>query len=796
MNRALCLLVAVVCVSADARPKRRRPPPPPPPPPTAVEAPSSADAGTAEAAQQAPAPAPSAAVATPAVATPAKPASTSARVAVDFQAARGSAPWYAAGLEQMVAKEAGRFSRVSVVGAHTDGGVDVLITGTLDGDRLSYEVHETWTGTKAAAGTLAVGGSNVNSRRVQHQIAELVRPIVSSGGLLDKRPVETEAPDEPAPVTAAAQGDPRVLAAFLAGLALLLAWPPLLLALLLRRKRSGEPLTPSLSPTGERGLFSRAPRRAWAYSAFIAAALFGAGALLLARVDASFPPFVLPLLGGVLWGTLGVLHLQYVCPPISGLGRIRHDALGQTLRAWLTLCALRASALVLWLPLFTLTAFACKQAGLDSTTTLTIAVPCVGLWGCFFLASLGEHVSRWLDVRLVDGPPDTRNEWHATVRKYFMGYVRRGGLVLQRRFLEKALFLPGLPETGFEVVSYGGGLLGRPRIVVGAKAREAALGELPDDPEAPERTANMEELPLGFVIPSPESDGREARAEKLRKKAAKAADRPRAGSMPRLLGENATALGWVVPHPFDEAVPLISNTREDYEVVKSLLSEHYGRFEKNLDEDDHDDTDPTQKDFLFGPLMVAAGGFTRHDSLFGTLALALELGRPRASWPSRMVLRLFSALHARFLAWPRAVVADAFAALNLALHPLLQHLHLQRGGDAGVLTARADLPRLIDTSKTLLEGIATTAPAGDEVQLFKPGPRNRMLWLAPFFAARLAPPRARAMKLLAVAGAVLLVAAVAVDQVRTALEYRPVYVDRMTQMRAMADQATQGATTK
>jgi hypothetical protein len=726
-----------------------------------------------------------------------------AKLAIDFAAAPGSAPWYANALQQTVAQEASRFSRVAVVDPidtstcagrdtdcvvhlYTQAGVDVLVLGVLDRDTLRYEVHETWTPGRAFAGSLAAGGANVTSRRLQHQVAGIVRPIVSSGGLLDKRPasrtVPTQARKEP-PLTGAAR---QTLALFAAALALLLWWPPLLLALLV-----------GLKPLFGR-LRSRARLKSWAFSATLFLALVAAALFALLGLDLLGPlpdplrEVLLPLLGGLLWGALAVLHVGFVFPPLQGLSRIRHEALSPTLRAWLSLCALRGAALLAWLPLISITLLAARTAELSSRVTLWLLLPCVGLYGCFWLASLVDHLSAYLDDRLVEGSASAANPWHATARKYFLGYVKRGGLLLDRGFLERALFLPGRPEQGTEVLFYGGGF-GPPRVLIGATALTAALGELPDEPEAPERIVNLEELPAGFVVPQEETgSGRaETRAERLRKRLTRAAPRRRAPAMPRLLGEPTTALGWVVPRPVDEAVPLISNTREDYEVVKGLLTEHYGRFEKNLDEDDHDDTDPTQKDFLFGALLVAAGAFTRRDHLLGTLARALALGRPHASWPSRMLMRGLFGLHARFVAWPRIAISDAYAALNNALHPLIQHLHLKGGGALAVLTARADAPHLVEISKTLLEGLVTKKPSGDDTQLYRPTPRNRMLWLAPFFAARLAPPRARALRALTLAAAAALVMAVAADQLIDALNYRPIYVDRMTQMRAMAEKAAQ-----
>src|SRR5207249_2666527 len=106
--------------------------------------------------------------------------------------------------------------------------------------------------------------------------------------------------------------------------------------------------------------------------------------------------------------------------------------------------------------------------------------------------------SLYLDTKLVTGLPTEREPWHKTVKRYFRGYVRRNGVEVDERMLARTLFLP---SARADVTCYGGGFA-RPRILVGEKPREIALGELPDEEEFPDRTVNPEELPAGIVAPS------------------------------------------------------------------------------------------------------------------------------------------------------------------------------------------------------------------------------------------------------------------------------------------------------
>src|SRR5262249_15031200 len=162
----------------------------------------------------------------------------------------------------------------------------------------------------------------------------------------------------------------------------------------------------------------------------------------------------------------------------------------------------------------------------------------------------------------------------------------------------------------------------------------------------------------------------------------------------------------------EKGIPLISDTEEDFGVVKRLLSEHYGAFEA-LHGDEVDDTDPTQKDFLFGALLREMGIVARHDVLFSTVALFFEVASAGLGWCSRLV-RLPVTIYENLLAGPAAKVADAYAALNGALHPLIQYLCFVRGADERLLTARADVPRLMQTSVVMIAQLDRKPPTAAE----------------------------------------------------------------------------------
>jgi hypothetical protein len=237
-------------------------------------------------------------------------------------------------------------------------------------------------------------------------------------------------------------------------------------------------------------------------------------------------------------------------------------------------------------------------------------------------------------------------------------------------------------------------------------------------------------------------------------------------------------------------VPLIANGTEELDLVWNLLTAHYAAFQRDFDGDEVDDTDPTQKDFLFGALLREMGRQASHDTFLSTLRLAFGLVGPKASGFRRWLVAATIGVYDRFLSGPAARVADAEVALNQGLHHLIQYLSFVRGGADAWLTVRANVPHLIRTSKDLLEHLDRAAIPTVERQALAATPRNRLLWLSGLFHAPLGRRADRGLRvavallLAVVAGGGLLFA------LRDAIDYHPIYVERMQPDRAPM---TQGA---
>jgi hypothetical protein len=464
-----------------------------------------------------------------------------------------------------------------------------------------------------------------------------------------------------------------------------------------------------------------------------------------------------------------------VLPRLYGISRVRHDTLWPLLKAGLFVAAMRALWLLLFVPVGALALWLGRSLDLSQRITWTVLAPACGLLAWFWLFSLVDNLSLFLDRRLVKGSPSPANPWHRATRKYFLGYVRRLGIDLSPQLLDGILFLPS-KRTGIRC--YGGGFAA-PRITVSASLLELALGPLPEETAPDERPVNLEEMPLGIVLPDPSAEPRpRAAGETMRRRATASAPRAR-GFAPRLIGRNTTLLGWVMPAPQDETVPLISNTQEDYEVVHSLLTEHYAAFAKDGDDGEYDDTDPTQKDFLFGALLAQVGAVRRHDSLFTTFSHAFTAWNP---FGLRLIGRALGALYMRFASRQAAFVADSYAALSFAAHHLVQHFHFLRTRDESVLTARGDATLLNRTSRDILDALAKKKPTGLDRQLFRATPRNRLVSLSRFFYGPILEEHGRRFRFVAALAAAAVVCTLVAAAVANAVTYHPTYVDRIKKM--------------
>lgn len=742
-----------------------------------------------------------------------------ARMVVHFVPQHLSDTWVAAALEQTVfrdlsgldrlvpidkegvdTKQCAAKARRCLLTAYADAGVDVVMLGTLDQRELEFAVYAGWTRALESTGSVRLGrGSGLV--RLRQQAMTAVKPFVQSDGLLDQRPAPAEpttasADSEPAPPAPSSRWDVKL--ALLLGVLFFLF--PRLLAWWLARRDAGGPLPKSQSGR---------------WSSLIILMLLGilatyaipqlnalARSVPLQHLPLGDLRWLGPILGGVAWGWFALTQVRLIVPSLFGVERIRHRNVWPLLEAWAFVSVQRALLVgLLYLP-FGLGAWhGLRFLGVAQRDMILMVMPLVGLMTYFWALALIDNLALVLDRHLVDRQADLHNPWHSAIKKYFMGYVRRSGLALDEDLLQRILLLPGKREG---VYCYGGGLA-RPRIVIGPTLLDAALGALDESVARVERSVELAAWDRGLLPPWPPelASGWRRRARKRRrllKRLAKelkrghtrAAERRRAAT-PKLIGQNATLLGYVTPLARGETVPLISNDQEDFGVVRELLTEHYAAFEKDSLDEEYDDTDPTQKDFLFGAILREFGRAQRRESLWATLLLTFVEELERTTSLTRTITGWVSELYQRIASRYPTFLADSYVVLNHGRDHLFQYLFMERSDRLTHLTARADAPHLLRLSHEILRSITAEETTAEDQQIFRATPRNRLVWLSRYLEVSLPEPHVRRFRIAVAALVVVTLGATLAFAVQGSVIYSGVYAERMQALRAeLAERQQEG----
>ncbi len=745
------------------------------------------------------------AVAWAAPAKPQPPARSPGTVVVDVRAANGAPAWLAAALNEHLARELATYVRLRIY--HRDDsasddcgpdpacrvrrygrlGVDVVFVANADATALRYALYETWTPSQVAEGAIALQGAG-GLLGLRQRLLKAFAPVLTPGGLLDQKPYRTRigraepstaipAPDPAAIVTTVqptgAEAKVRDLAALLAAAAVFF-FIPLIAAR--RLAATGQPL--------------HATR--WPSTWLSTSALIGALALVAAREAELIPPVVplsfgaledrhwaVGLLGGAAWGAFLISNVGLLFPALPGLDRVAHRDVFRLIRAWLFVCATRIVTLAAYyLPFALAISVATDGRTWSASTRFIVMVPAVGLGARLWLSSWTRALAVYLDRALVVGSASPDNPWHPEISRYFAGYLRRTGWALEPERLDAIIFLPGRREG---LHCYGGGTTPA-RVVIDERVLGLAIGALND------RRVDEDVAPADWSegVLGPSSFGR-TRIRNARR--AVSANRiplfrrepltSATGHHRKQLGQAATLLGYVRPEP-GERVPLIADTIEDLEVVRALLSEHYQWFAPDPD-DDHDDTDPTDKDFLFGGLAYAVGQIVRRDSQLQTFTLAVDMAAARTGRWSHAVYRAVRAGASAAVGRAPVIIADAFAALHYGRHHHLQYLWYRATGREDPLTVRAGIDELESTSSAILKDVRArldddVPPPRDRASFFK-----RVVWLSRFFLEPLVDRYERRARWLRTAAVTLVVLSALGLSVHRAVQYHPIYVERLAQ---------------
>jgi hypothetical protein len=675
-----------------------------------------------------------------------------ANVVIDLAPAPGVPAWFATSFEQTIARELAGFERLGTVAkqdvavdacgadrgcrlrAYRDARVDIALFGAVTDTTIEYELFQTWTPARLAAGTIAVD-PHQSLVALEHATRDALHVVLKHGGLLDQKPYLLA--HEPAPASASsAAGTTRMLEILLAVLGLLVL--PFGLALV-----GGE--SPRTIAT------MRSARRVLLVIAAGAAAAVALDARALGELVTAWAPLVAGI-GGLGWGAFLVYIVRTAFPPLDGLERVPHRELGRFLSTWCLAALERLAVLAIGnAALVALVVWLGTSLAIPAQWIYLVLAPAVVWLARLGFASWVECVAARLDRRIVEGPASPDNPWSREISDYLMGYVRRTGWDLDPRLLARLVFLPGKNIDG--VASYGGGAT-HVRIVIDRELLVTAMGPLLEDrPE--DKPARWPDWTIACITPSPGGHAPSAAPPPHDFRGRK--QRPSyPGVQRKPLGQAATLLGYAMPAP-GQLVPLISDSPQDLAIVRELLSEHYPWFAPDPDEE-HDATDRTDKDLLFGVLVREIGAARRNETQLGTLRLAL--GRRSA----------------RLISRARARLADSYAALNFARHHLIQYLYYAWTKDEGTLTARARPARLNDISVRILAEVAAI-PSGAA----RPprAIRARLTWLSQFFAEPIVDRRGVLTARVAVAVVIAVLLGAAGIAVRRSIGYHPTYVERM-----------------
>lgn len=468
-----------------------------------------------------------------------------------------------------------------------------------------------------------------------------------------------------------------------------------------------------------------------------------------ARTDAEgpapVPSLLLLLFGGLAWGLFFAICLPRAFPPLLGLHRVEHHEITPALGAWLGVAIQRVIFLAIVLAPLVAGVWLVQEAlGLPALIAWGVVLPIAGLvlHGAWRLAM--RLLAQRLDAQLVDGNATVFNPWHAQVRGYLYGYLGRANLDVDETLVDRMRFLPGTDDDAIYV--YSG------RVVIGRAILELALAPYgrPHDFAMPRvSTLHWTHWNTGLVMATEADQKLATREDRDPSKHATVEE----GVHERIaLGEPPTFTGWVEPVKLDG--------RTDYRPGDDPMWLDWDPGEE------FDGTDAGDKDFLFGVLALAMGAIQRHED------------SPLKTWARRW--RGVGGFVRRFFAARTAMLADVHAVLAGARHHVAQYHAWRLWRRPGLITSRAYVPELEETSYIIGRTLERDSDAGDgrDAALL----RQRIAHLRPFIEPDRARKRTRKQKLVlsfAMLAGAALVALLAVQ----AVLYHSTYEQRLDQQR-------------
>lgn len=611
--------------------------------------------------------------------------------------------------------------------------VDALMLGTVDDSDIDYEIYDVQNSFLVKTGSIDIGrGSSLLKLRMGAFSA--FKPFLEKGGILDKRKYTALADskvDQETPQMVQLSADTRLRKAFLIFLVLFTAFP-YLLSLFGKPRKHPERVKIILR---------------WFYPFLIVClSVIAYQWILLNRGAGNIPNIIFNLfdgyhwvltgLGGMLWGYFIIINFKVIFPHLQGIERIRPNNLIPLLQACLVTIAIKTLIIAaVFAGVFSVVFYAGQLFSVNQEVMVLLLFPLSGLYFSYWVALMLDVFSMSIDINLSDGDLDIESIWNLKTRDYFIGYLKRNGVTLNKRLIDKTVFLAADNEGA---MCYGGGF-NRSRITIDRGLMKFALGDIDDfnpvdtamftrkETEPVKRQNSVFQL---FANLSPEAETKgvfKSRHDKNKIKNIERAQKhyQRDLGLPVSIRKNPPediVQGIVYPHlDGTENFPsLMSNNADDMRILEALLLDGSLRAHPYDEDAEIDDSSEQDKDFLFGTLLHKFGALIRREEIFSTLYLYFFYKPEEKRKP-------YNFLFSRYF----AIVADTFVVLNFGLNHLIQHLYYQVTDDSSFLTTKGIVSGMLKSqdeiltrAKRLIDERETTSIQTDEL--------DRLIWLSRF----------------------------------------------------------------
>lgn len=500
------------------------------------------------------------------------------------------------------------------------------------------------------------------------------------------------------------------------------------------------------------------------------------------------------LCAGIFWAAL-LLRLSRFCTgTLSGVQRINHANVANFIKAWLEVCVGKTLLVILFFgPILWMVEKLVAPLWLTANAYWFVVAPFVAFGAMFLLIMWVQSICLVLDRVLLK--KSDKQYWHDKIQKYFQSYSDRCGVVLPESITEDLRFY--VAKIPMPVVY--GGVGNRVRIVFPDWIAEQALGSPPlyrqkvtDEGFWPTEREPIRHQERHAVLWPDEADPKARVRSKesvfddlVKKKVLRSHEyhNPPVGEDAAPFATQAGVWGYILPNLESPSVPLISNDRQDLEVVDELIHEHHIQFARPQLEEIFDDADPSHKDFLFGGLMQQIGYVHRRDNLITTIATFVSLGAnklPHFLWrPLNAVYQIYERNFSRF----PAILADAYPVLHHAGDHFVQYLYYVGSRKSDKFTSRLGRKSLGERTAEIFLWISQIKPDARDNQAARATYRNRFVWLSYFFSTAVAEYAAKGRipwKRSLIAASVI---ATLGSESYIAYKYHPEYEKRMAEMK-------------